>query len=167
MGLETGWNCHISLTPNGDSPCDGAPSSPGHGSLHEELNHGACWYLHKLFAELFEICIYRHELSCSLQLVFLNQGYEFPSILALHLEITLEMNGPLAIWPLNICCITNHYLRIVGLLNQDGCTLCVNSQTKTGILQFIKPLQSLLLDESRRELDKRTFTVKAWDEDQT
>ncbi|XP_056222170.1 transmembrane protein 94 isoform X3 [Seriola aureovittata] len=38
MGLETGWNCHISLTPNGDSPCDGAPSSPGHGSLHEDLN---------------------------------------------------------------------------------------------------------------------------------
>ncbi|XP_035853240.1 transmembrane protein 94 isoform X1 [Sander lucioperca] len=36
MGLETGWNCHISLTPNGDSPCDGAPSSPGHGSLHED-----------------------------------------------------------------------------------------------------------------------------------
>ncbi|XP_040885345.1 transmembrane protein 94-like [Toxotes jaculatrix] len=38
MGLETGWNCHISLTPNGDSPCDGAPSSPSHGSLHEDLN---------------------------------------------------------------------------------------------------------------------------------
>ncbi|CAF90400.1 unnamed protein product, partial [Tetraodon nigroviridis] len=38
MGLETGWNCHISLTPNGDSPCDGAPSSPSQGSLHEELN---------------------------------------------------------------------------------------------------------------------------------
>ncbi|KAM3860003.1 transmembrane protein 94 [Diretmus argenteus] len=38
MGLETGWNCHISLTPNGDSPCDGGPSSPGHGSLHEDLN---------------------------------------------------------------------------------------------------------------------------------
>ncbi|XP_037547478.1 transmembrane protein 94 [Nematolebias whitei] len=38
MGLETGWNCHISLTPNGDSPCEGAPSSPSHGSLHEELN---------------------------------------------------------------------------------------------------------------------------------
>ncbi|XP_069373457.1 transmembrane protein 94 isoform X3 [Paralichthys olivaceus] len=38
MGLETGWNCHISLTPNGDSPCDGAPSSPIHGSLHEDLN---------------------------------------------------------------------------------------------------------------------------------
>ncbi|XP_028331237.1 transmembrane protein 94 isoform X2 [Gouania willdenowi] len=35
MGLETGWNCHISLTPNGDSPCEGAPSSPSHGSLHE------------------------------------------------------------------------------------------------------------------------------------
>ncbi|XP_063337806.1 transmembrane protein 94 isoform X1 [Pelmatolapia mariae] len=38
MGLETGWNCHISLTPNGDGPCDGAPSSPSHGSLHEDLN---------------------------------------------------------------------------------------------------------------------------------
>ncbi|XP_074476781.1 transmembrane protein 94 isoform X6 [Sebastes fasciatus] len=38
MGLETGWNCHVSLTPNGDSPCDGAPNSPGHGSLHEDLN---------------------------------------------------------------------------------------------------------------------------------
>uniref|UniRef100_A0A4W6EKS1 Transmembrane protein 94 n=1 Tax=Lates calcarifer TaxID=8187 RepID=A0A4W6EKS1_LATCA len=38
MGLETGWNCHISLTPNGDSPCDGAPSSPSHGSMHEDLN---------------------------------------------------------------------------------------------------------------------------------
>lgn len=41
MGLETGWNCHISLTPNGDSPCDGAPSSPSHGSLHEDLNQGS------------------------------------------------------------------------------------------------------------------------------
>lgn len=40
MGLETGWNCHISLTPNGDGPCDGAPSSPSHGSLHEDLNQG-------------------------------------------------------------------------------------------------------------------------------
>ncbi|XP_044034414.1 transmembrane protein 94 isoform X4 [Siniperca chuatsi] len=38
MGLETGWNCHISLTPNGDTPCDGAPSSPSQGSLHEDLN---------------------------------------------------------------------------------------------------------------------------------
>uniref|UniRef100_A0A8C3AZA3 Transmembrane protein 94 n=1 Tax=Cyclopterus lumpus TaxID=8103 RepID=A0A8C3AZA3_CYCLU len=38
MGLETGWNCHISLTPNGESPCDGAPSSPGQGSLREDLN---------------------------------------------------------------------------------------------------------------------------------
>ncbi|XP_068160999.1 endoplasmic reticulum magnesium-transporting P-type ATPase isoform X3 [Antennarius striatus] len=38
MGLETGWNCHISLTPNGDSPCDGGPSSPGQGSLHEDVN---------------------------------------------------------------------------------------------------------------------------------
>ncbi|XP_049614468.1 endoplasmic reticulum magnesium-transporting P-type ATPase [Syngnathus scovelli] len=36
MGLETGWNCHISLTPNGDGPCEGAPSSPYHGSLHED-----------------------------------------------------------------------------------------------------------------------------------
>lgn len=41
MGLETGWNCHISLTPNGDSPCDGAPSSPSQGSLHEDLNQGS------------------------------------------------------------------------------------------------------------------------------
>lgn len=40
MGLETGWNCHISLTPNGDSPCEGAPSSPSHCSLHEDLNQG-------------------------------------------------------------------------------------------------------------------------------
>ncbi|XP_076007967.1 transmembrane protein 94 isoform X2 [Genypterus blacodes] len=38
MGLETGWNCHISLTPNGDSPCDGAPASPSQGSLHYDLN---------------------------------------------------------------------------------------------------------------------------------
>ncbi|XP_077406450.1 transmembrane protein 94 isoform X3 [Vanacampus margaritifer] len=38
MGLETGWNCHISLTSNGDSPCEGAPSSPYHGSLHEDLH---------------------------------------------------------------------------------------------------------------------------------
>ncbi|KAM9425394.1 transmembrane protein 94 [Pholidichthys leucotaenia] len=38
MGLETGWNCHISLTPNGDSPGDVAPSSPSHCSLHEDLN---------------------------------------------------------------------------------------------------------------------------------
>ncbi|KAL0984076.1 hypothetical protein UPYG_G00136750 [Umbra pygmaea] len=38
MGLETGWNCHISLTPNRDSPCDGgAPSSPGQDSLHDDL----------------------------------------------------------------------------------------------------------------------------------
>ncbi|KAG7275522.1 hypothetical protein CRUP_032565 [Coryphaenoides rupestris] len=33
MGLETGWNCHISLTPNGEG---GAPSSPGQGSLHDD-----------------------------------------------------------------------------------------------------------------------------------
>uniref|UniRef100_A0A1A8BDJ4 KIAA0195 n=1 Tax=Nothobranchius kadleci TaxID=1051664 RepID=A0A1A8BDJ4_NOTKA len=38
MGLETGWNCHISLTPNGDSPCEGVPSSPSHGSLHEDAH---------------------------------------------------------------------------------------------------------------------------------
>ncbi|KAM9558007.1 transmembrane protein 94-like isoform 1-T1 [Salvelinus alpinus] len=36
MGLETGWNCHISLTPNRDSPCDGAPNSPGQYSVHDE-----------------------------------------------------------------------------------------------------------------------------------
>ncbi|CAL8284244.1 unnamed protein product [Merluccius merluccius] len=36
MGLETGWNCHISLTPNGEG---GAPSSPGQGSLHDDLHH--------------------------------------------------------------------------------------------------------------------------------
>ncbi|XP_046888146.1 transmembrane protein 94 isoform X4 [Hypomesus transpacificus] len=36
MGLETGWNCHISLTPNGDSPYD-APASPSQ-SLHDDLN---------------------------------------------------------------------------------------------------------------------------------
>ncbi|XP_040885314.1 transmembrane protein 94-like [Toxotes jaculatrix] len=45
MGLETGWNCHISLTPNGDRPCDGAPSSPSHGSLHEDLNQASLWTL--------------------------------------------------------------------------------------------------------------------------
>ncbi|XP_030630146.1 transmembrane protein 94 isoform X2 [Chanos chanos] len=40
MGLETGWNCHISLTPNGDGQCDGAPSSPSQaGSLHDDLLH--------------------------------------------------------------------------------------------------------------------------------
>uniref|UniRef100_A0A8C4ZWX8 Transmembrane protein 94 n=1 Tax=Gadus morhua TaxID=8049 RepID=A0A8C4ZWX8_GADMO len=33
MGLETGWNCHISLTPNGEG---GAHSSPGQGSLHDD-----------------------------------------------------------------------------------------------------------------------------------
>ncbi|CAB1338150.1 unnamed protein product, partial [Coregonus sp. 'balchen'] len=38
MGLETGWNCHISLTPNRDSPCDGAPNSPGQDSLHDDLH---------------------------------------------------------------------------------------------------------------------------------
>lgn len=40
MGLETGWNCHISLTPNGESPCDGAQTSPGHVSLHGLLTQG-------------------------------------------------------------------------------------------------------------------------------
>uniref|UniRef100_W5N072 Transmembrane protein 94 n=1 Tax=Lepisosteus oculatus TaxID=7918 RepID=W5N072_LEPOC len=40
MGLETGWNCHISLTPNGDGQgCDLPPSSPSHaGSLHDDLH---------------------------------------------------------------------------------------------------------------------------------
>ncbi|XP_040124389.2 transmembrane protein 94 isoform X9 [Ictidomys tridecemlineatus] len=40
MGLETGWNCHISLTPNGDMPgSEIPPSSPSHaGSLHDDLN---------------------------------------------------------------------------------------------------------------------------------
>uniref|UniRef100_A0A674EEF0 Transmembrane protein 94 n=1 Tax=Salmo trutta TaxID=8032 RepID=A0A674EEF0_SALTR len=38
MGLETGWNCHISLTPNRDSPCDGPPNSPGQDSLHDDLH---------------------------------------------------------------------------------------------------------------------------------
>ncbi|XP_078012034.1 transmembrane protein 94 isoform X6 [Phascolarctos cinereus] len=40
MGLETGWNCHISLTPNGDVPgSEIPPSSPSHaGSLHDDLN---------------------------------------------------------------------------------------------------------------------------------
>uniref|UniRef100_A0A4W5MPF1 Transmembrane protein 94 n=1 Tax=Hucho hucho TaxID=62062 RepID=A0A4W5MPF1_9TELE len=38
MGLETGWNCHISLTPNRDSPGDGAPNSPGQDSLHNDLH---------------------------------------------------------------------------------------------------------------------------------
>uniref|UniRef100_A0A1A7WVD5 KIAA0195 n=1 Tax=Iconisemion striatum TaxID=60296 RepID=A0A1A7WVD5_9TELE len=38
MGLETGWNCHISLTPNGDGPCEGVPSSPSHASLHEDIH---------------------------------------------------------------------------------------------------------------------------------
>lgn len=42
MGLETGWNCHISLTPNGDMPgSEMPPSSPSHaGSLHDDLNQG-------------------------------------------------------------------------------------------------------------------------------
>ncbi|KAJ6660318.1 hypothetical protein lerEdw1_017741 [Lerista edwardsae] len=40
MGLETGWNCHISLTPNGDVPgSEIPPSSPSHaGSLHDDLH---------------------------------------------------------------------------------------------------------------------------------
>ncbi|XP_053564982.1 transmembrane protein 94 isoform X2 [Bombina bombina] len=39
MGLETGWNCHISLTPNGDGPgSEIPPSSPSHaGSLRDDL----------------------------------------------------------------------------------------------------------------------------------
>ncbi|XP_077595653.1 transmembrane protein 94 [Stigmatopora nigra] len=37
MGLETGWNCHITLTSNGDGLCEAAPSSPCHGSFHEDL----------------------------------------------------------------------------------------------------------------------------------
>ncbi|XP_029456392.1 transmembrane protein 94 isoform X2 [Rhinatrema bivittatum] len=39
MGLETGWNCHISLTPNGNGPgSEIPPSSPSHaGSLHDDL----------------------------------------------------------------------------------------------------------------------------------
>ncbi|XP_053231853.1 transmembrane protein 94 isoform X1 [Podarcis raffonei] len=39
MGLETGWNCHISLTPNGDVPgSEIPPSSPSHaGSLRDDL----------------------------------------------------------------------------------------------------------------------------------
>lgn len=42
MGLETGWNCHISLTPNGDLPgSEIPPSSPSHaGSLHDDVNQG-------------------------------------------------------------------------------------------------------------------------------
>lgn len=42
MGLETGWNCHISLTPNGDVPgSEIPPSSPSHaGSLHDDLHQG-------------------------------------------------------------------------------------------------------------------------------
>uniref|UniRef100_A0A8C4SUU1 Transmembrane protein 94 n=1 Tax=Erpetoichthys calabaricus TaxID=27687 RepID=A0A8C4SUU1_ERPCA len=40
MGLETGWNCHISLTPNGDGHgSEIPPSSPSHaGSLHEDIH---------------------------------------------------------------------------------------------------------------------------------
>ncbi|XP_044309887.1 transmembrane protein 94 isoform X1 [Varanus komodoensis] len=40
MGLETGWNCHISLTPNGDVPgSEIPPSSPSHaGSLRDDLH---------------------------------------------------------------------------------------------------------------------------------
>ncbi|XP_036613430.1 transmembrane protein 94 isoform X7 [Trichosurus vulpecula] len=40
MGLETGWNCHISLTPNGDVPgSEIPPSSPSHaGSFHDDLH---------------------------------------------------------------------------------------------------------------------------------
>ncbi|XP_064423625.1 transmembrane protein 94 isoform X4 [Latimeria chalumnae] len=40
MGLETGWNCHISLTPNGEEPgSEVPPSSPSHaGSLRDDLH---------------------------------------------------------------------------------------------------------------------------------
>ncbi|XP_069056247.1 transmembrane protein 94 isoform X2 [Pleurodeles waltl] len=40
MGLETGWNCHISLTCNGDGPgSEVPPSSPSHaGSLRDDLH---------------------------------------------------------------------------------------------------------------------------------
>ncbi|KAM9296341.1 transmembrane protein 94 [Gastrophryne carolinensis] len=43
MGLETGWNCHISLTPNGDGPgSEVPPSSPSHaGSLRDDLHQGS------------------------------------------------------------------------------------------------------------------------------
>ncbi|KAM5127497.1 transmembrane protein 94-like, partial [Mantella aurantiaca] len=43
MGLETGWNCHISLTPNGDSPGSVVPpSSPSNaGSLRDDLHQGS------------------------------------------------------------------------------------------------------------------------------
>ncbi|CAJ0950415.1 unnamed protein product [Ranitomeya imitator] len=42
MGLETGWNCHISLTPNGDGPgSEVPPSSPSHaGSLRDDFHQG-------------------------------------------------------------------------------------------------------------------------------
>ncbi|KAG8446140.1 hypothetical protein GDO86_013849 [Hymenochirus boettgeri] len=40
MGLETGWNCHISLTPNAEGPgSEVPPSSPSHaGSLRDDLH---------------------------------------------------------------------------------------------------------------------------------
>ncbi|XP_040186186.1 transmembrane protein 94 isoform X5 [Rana temporaria] len=43
MGLETGWNCHISLTPNGDGPGSLVPpSSPSNaGSLRDDLQQGS------------------------------------------------------------------------------------------------------------------------------
>ncbi|XP_075033961.1 transmembrane protein 94 isoform X2 [Mixophyes fleayi] len=43
MGLETGWNCHISLTPNGDGPgSEVPPSSPSHaGSLRDDLHQAS------------------------------------------------------------------------------------------------------------------------------
>ncbi|KAM4662944.1 transmembrane protein 94 isoform 2-T3 [Discoglossus pictus] len=43
MGLETGWNCHISLTPNGDGPgSEVPPSSPSHaGSLRDDLQQAS------------------------------------------------------------------------------------------------------------------------------
>ncbi|KAM8947320.1 transmembrane protein 94 [Pelodytes ibericus] len=43
MGLETGWNCHISLTPNGEGPgSEIPPSSPSHaGSLRDDLQQAS------------------------------------------------------------------------------------------------------------------------------
>ncbi|XP_068119528.1 endoplasmic reticulum magnesium-transporting P-type ATPase isoform X2 [Hyperolius riggenbachi] len=43
MGLETGWNCHICLTPNGDGPgSEVPPSSPSHaGSFRDDIQHGS------------------------------------------------------------------------------------------------------------------------------
>ncbi|CAH2302414.1 transmembrane 94 isoform X1 [Pelobates cultripes] len=43
MGLETGWNCHISLTPNGEEPeCEVPPCSPSHaGSMRDDLHQAS------------------------------------------------------------------------------------------------------------------------------